>query len=540
MTFGELLKSKRIQKGLTQKELADSVFSTVAAISQFEHDKHMPKTDMIYSFAEVLCVPVEILLFTGADVIRDIELSEEFLESDATMEIFGYTPDKISITDVAEHKYRSMKVWNPDYTPEQFFVDVLYPYIKNNPQEIDNLLKAYGQKDSTSENNEKETATMSLSENELMLSKTVRKNIYDNKNNTLIFANPRSGLHTKLLIPNIVTMDTNFVITDINGEMYNMTQKILKEKGYNVKVLNITGRETPFVEEDDLIRYHPLRNCNCLADVSEFVDSILSVLNRDKYDVAHRELLRGYLEGCINFMRDHHSKKEWSIKTLLDILVKVKNEETGYKLLNIITDDLYNEIVIMLNAFVSNIINEQMDNEFDMDVFMRNGRYAIFVYTNWYNEYSNIMNRVFMQQFISREEKLNNIRNTTYVLDELENLPVLPWLPKYMALGHNRVFLCTTHTIEGVKYRYGDAAAHMVMNYNNIVCMGTHDVRTAEFLSETSGTNRLDKPKRTRFTDTIYERPIIEMNRIMTMKNDECIVMCQGAKAIVDKVYDAE
>ena len=38
MTFGEILKRRRVEMGLTQQQLAEKVFSTTTAISQFEHD----------------------------------------------------------------------------------------------------------------------------------------------------------------------------------------------------------------------------------------------------------------------------------------------------------------------------------------------------------------------------------------------------------------------------------------------------------------------------------------------------------------------
>ena len=62
MTFGEKLKQKREEKGLTQTELALEVGVTQSAIVRFENDTRIPTIPMAKQFAKALdCEPTEFI-----------------------------------------------------------------------------------------------------------------------------------------------------------------------------------------------------------------------------------------------------------------------------------------------------------------------------------------------------------------------------------------------------------------------------------------------------------------------------------------------
>ena len=58
---GEILKDKRIDAGMTQKELAEKVGCSPAAIMRYEANQREPKQEVIEKIAEVLNVhPMEL------------------------------------------------------------------------------------------------------------------------------------------------------------------------------------------------------------------------------------------------------------------------------------------------------------------------------------------------------------------------------------------------------------------------------------------------------------------------------------------------
>ena len=558
MTFGEILKTRRLQKGLTQKELADSVFSTVAAISQFEHDKHMPKTDMIYSIADALGIPVEVLLFTSSDVIREINVSDELLIDGE--QIFGYIPDTIALTDVAEHKYKSLKMWNPDYTYDKFLSDVLYPYLIHNPDMVSNLIRAYGQKTISSEIKEerndtmKEQVTCSTFEEkmeqqvepemipvgqELILSKTVRRDIDKTKNNTLILSNPRAGVHRNVIMPNILGLDRNFVVTDFCGEMYFMAKDKLKAKGYEVKVLCLK-KDCYGVEPDDIVRCNPLQLCDTMEQAGNLVDAILQTLISDvETDVLSYEIMRGALEGTISLMREHYPREKWNMGTWLEVLEKTKNETDGdIKLTGIISDELYLQVMTVLQAY-SQTIDNITDNEWDLEAFLNTEKHALFIYCDRYNSKYNALNIAFLQKYIQMEKAVTTEKlPTVYVLDEIENIGRMTWLPHELTISMQNIFICIAHTVHGIRTKYGQTYSNMIFNTMDVILMmATHDFETNKFISREFGVLQLENAK---YKHRGWKRctvPALDVSKVMCLHNDECAVIVAGSTPIIDKTY---
>lgn len=531
MTFGEILKRRRLENGLTQQQLAEKVFSTTTAISQFEHDKHLPKTDMIYSLAEVLNTPVEVLLFAGADIVRDLNLSEEFLKSDETKKTFGYIPDKLSITDVAEHKYRNLKIWNPEYTLEKFMVDIVYPYIQNNPEEMNNLVKLYGEKpDNTVENEDVSSQTET---SELILSKTVRKDISKSKNNTMVFSMPRTGKDRHILIPNILNLNTNMVITDANGNLYESTHKELEKKGYNVKILNVT-MDKKFEDDENLIGYNPFLYLNDERSISVFVEKFLEPYKQ--YDISKEQIYiaKERFKSCIAKMLKEYNKEEWSIQTLMCIVDDLARTEDLNQMGNI-----YNYIISTLFSLNNEVITEHLSDDFNIDEFIKNKKWAIFIYIDTWHHSANLMNHAIIDHIITRRLHENMKNKTVFIFDEIENIGKIDGLAEMMAANKEDVFLCVSTSLESLVALYGKDTTDMLINEcNNIVCFRAHSIGTCEYISKLGGIVRLDKPKRIFPTGKRYEVPVFDTREIANLKDGECIVLCQGAKAIVDKAYD--
>ena len=61
-TFGEILKSIRKNKKMSQEELATLLSTTKQVISRYENNQRSPKVSLVAEYAEALGVPISVLL----------------------------------------------------------------------------------------------------------------------------------------------------------------------------------------------------------------------------------------------------------------------------------------------------------------------------------------------------------------------------------------------------------------------------------------------------------------------------------------------
>ena len=66
MLFGKNLKKLRIEKGLSQHELAERVYVTRTSVNRWESGSRLPNAEMIFRLSKVLDADVNILLSTAA------------------------------------------------------------------------------------------------------------------------------------------------------------------------------------------------------------------------------------------------------------------------------------------------------------------------------------------------------------------------------------------------------------------------------------------------------------------------------------------
>lgn len=71
-TFGQFLRQKRNEKGMTQKELAEKLFLSESAISKWEKGTAVPDTDNIVQLSKLFGVTTDYLIKDNLDCDEDI------------------------------------------------------------------------------------------------------------------------------------------------------------------------------------------------------------------------------------------------------------------------------------------------------------------------------------------------------------------------------------------------------------------------------------------------------------------------------------
>ncbi len=76
MNFGDAIKKARVNKNLTQKDLADKLNVTITHISYIENNRRNPSSEFLSRLCKILNVPKEVLLW-DAIVPDDLPITPE-------------------------------------------------------------------------------------------------------------------------------------------------------------------------------------------------------------------------------------------------------------------------------------------------------------------------------------------------------------------------------------------------------------------------------------------------------------------------------
>lgn len=89
MLFAETLKKLRMEKGLSQRELAEQMYVTRSTVNRWENNTRLPDAAMIFRLSEVLGVNVDMLLSTAA---QSDECSNVIMVDDRKLILTGGLP----------------------------------------------------------------------------------------------------------------------------------------------------------------------------------------------------------------------------------------------------------------------------------------------------------------------------------------------------------------------------------------------------------------------------------------------------------------
>ena len=81
MNFGEILQTKRKEKGFTQEELAHQLLVSSKTISNWETNKTTPDIDNVIRISQLFDISLNQLLLEGSDMVENIKKNAELRES---------------------------------------------------------------------------------------------------------------------------------------------------------------------------------------------------------------------------------------------------------------------------------------------------------------------------------------------------------------------------------------------------------------------------------------------------------------------------
>lgn len=165
--FAKILTNARNKLGMTQQDLADSLYVSTATISKWESAKARPERSRLMEIAQVIQVPYIILSLALDDALsgkdhyimvskqENTHLKEQVIESDyRTLQehMLEYNDKKlfldennktiinaISLTDDEYTLYKYICDFKPAYPVLKYFCEIILPYhIRKDAKEMDN------------------------------------------------------------------------------------------------------------------------------------------------------------------------------------------------------------------------------------------------------------------------------------------------------------------------------------------------------------------------------------------------------------------
>lgn len=365
--------------------------------------------------------------------------------------------------------------------------------------------------------------------------------------NSIVFGGPGTGKTRHYIKPNILNMNSSFVVVDPDGELYQDLSAGLEKSGYHIKLFNLS-------EEGSSMKYNPLYYVHTTVDIEQLVDTI--ILNINKFNRSVDNQMMGTLIcAIIGYMYETYPVKQRTFANMitllkkadfyheseLDKLMEALNEKKQggsyaaqkYKTFKMVTKETANNtldnVLKCLNVFSSNeFANLTCCDEMELDKIGKE-KAALFLIIPKYTKTTNFLLPVLCWQLFEilirtgeyrmREEKRLDPKlkvHTTFILDEISNIGIIPNIDCYFAtcckynIGITCIFDSPSQQINGLGCK--NITNNIINCCDTIVHLGGS--------SET----------------VQFGEHIIQGNKILTMDHNKLVAYVRGNKPqIVDK-----
>lgn len=525
MTLGDMIKEKREKQRLTQKQLANKVYSTPAAISQFEKGKHLPKTEMMYDLSEVLDIPVELMLFEGKNISTDEYNLRRALaqRKEEISNLVGYYPNTILLTPAAYSFYRNLKVWNPAFSPEKCIDEFFLPYLRNHKNDVEKIFVLEGEKNKQVFEQSKENIC------EIVLGETVRKVIKrTSDDNILAIGCAGSGKTRSFVVPNILRVDGDAVIIDPKGEYYNQCKDELERKGTNVVLVDFEDME------DTKITYNPFLSLkNDEYSISAFVDSFFgNERNEEAKDPFWLHSEKELMKICIKQMFDTYEKKDWNFEAFQEILRNAEKEVLPMcpeKTFMAIKVSLAVRISLCNVTKIANFLNNS-SNSIDFEsIFLNKRNTAVFLNISTTNPILYPIVRTAVTDAWMTKVRMEDTSKALFLF--LDEYPVLGFTGSAKMLMGRKFGIHTYMVIQSIVQLNEKEREFVLASMSDVLFFGSPDNETLEYISKGCGVKTSENGHSKKPIPVLSE---IELSRLSISK---CVILSRGSVPKIDKKY---
>lgn len=415
----------------------------------------------------------------------------------------------------------------------------------------------------------------------LTMSSRPKNPAYARNKNVLIIGGSGSGKTRFWLKPNLMQCHSSYVVTDPKGSLIVECGRLLKRKGYRIKVMNT-------INFGKSIHYNPLAYIHSEKDILKLVNClILNTKGEGKsndpfwekaetllytaligylYDVAPAEDRNfAMLVSMINAMEVREDDEDF--KNPVDLMFEALEEREPehfavrqYKKFKLAAGKTAKSILISCAARLAPFdIAELREltayDELELDTLGDQKSALFIIISDTDDTFNFLVSLCYTQLFNLLCEKADDVYggrlpvHVRCLIDECANIGQIPRLEKLMATIRSReISACLVlQTQSQLKAQYKDSADTICGNCDSVIFLGGKEKTTLKELSEALGRETIDTlntgESRGRETSrsTNFQKlgkELMSVDELAVMDGRKCILQLRGVRPFLSDKYD--
>ena len=399
--------------------------------------------------------------------------------------------------------------------------------------------------------------------------------------NVLVIGGSGAAKTRSFVLPNILTANTNYVITDPKSEVLLATGSYLKEQGYDVRVLNLVN-----LEQSD--GYNPFRYLRDEKDVLKLVNNLIQSTTpkgSHESDPFWTKAETALLQAIILMLFQEAPEYEQNFSMVMRVLeyAEVREEDEchvspldllfesierrrpdsvavrQYKVFKLAAGKTAKSILVStavrLAPFNLPQIQALTDHD-DMDLYTLGEKkvalYAVIPDND--NTFNFLVSLLYAQAFQALYYSADQIhhgplpRHVRFVLDEFAAMP-LPGFTRELATMRSRSISASViiQNMAQIKELYKDSWETIPGNCDSILYLGGNESSTHKYVSEMLGKATIDtkthgqtKGKSGSYSTNFQMsgRELLTPDEVRKLDNRYALLFIRGASPVMDEKYD--
>jgi type IV secretion system protein VirD4 len=389
-----------------------------------------------------------------------------------------------------------------------------------------------------------------------------------------LYGGSGAGKSASYVIPNALQLLGSYVFTDPKGELYDKTAGYFKEKGYEVKVLNL-------VNPENSDGYNPLAHIKSEIDVDIIANTIMKGQSEgNQSDPYWDNMAEMLLKSLIYFLKAVRPPEEQNLAScsemvraantsgggnklteLISILPDNHPARTNYKSIEIAPEKTYSSILSTLQSklgkFDSKLIAEVTStNTIDFEEIGAKKTVVYVISSDTHTAY-NFLLTIFFSQMIQQLYDFADKNGgalpipTYFILDEFANIGQIPDFDKKISTSRSRKisFSVILQNLDQLEAVYEKANETIIGNCDTHLFLGSNSQKTVEYFSKQLGEKTITRnnysinrdkgewKSGSSESDQIMARALMTPDELRRMDNDLCIIFEKGIKPIKANKY---
>lgn len=418
-----------------------------------------------------------------------------------------------------------------------------------------------------------------------LLTRNVRLGLDTHKHrrslNVLVIGGSGAAKTRSFVLPNILTANTNYVITDPKSEVLLATGGYLKEQGYDVRVLNLVN-----LEQSD--GYNPFRYLRDEKDVLKLVNNLIQSTTpkgSHESDPFWTKAETALLQAIILMLFQEAPEYEQNFSMVMRVLeyAEVREEDEGhvspldllfesierrkpdsvavrqYKVFKLAAGKTAKSILVSTAVRLAPFNLPQIQaltNHDDMDLYTLGEKkvalYAVIPDND--NTFNFLVSLLYAQAFQALYYSADQIhhgslpRHVRFVLDEFAAMP-LPGFTRELATMRSRSISASViiQNMAQIKELYKDSWETIPGNCDTILYLGGNESSTHKYVSEMLGKATIDtkthgqtKGKSGSYSTNFQMsgRELLTPDEVRKLDNRYALLFIRGASPVMDEKYD--